>query len=56
MHLGLNFDDVLSYISLVDDQQRLELTYAQVEQLLYAVIHSDIRSPYKMLFYSFDTR
>lgn len=56
LHLGLSFDDVLSYVSLVDTRQRLELSYAQVEQLMYAVIHSDTRTPYKMLFYSFDTR
>lgn len=28
LHLGLSFDDVLSYISLVDNRQRLELSYA----------------------------
>lgn len=28
LHLGLSFDDVLSYISLIDNRQRLELSYA----------------------------
>lgn len=28
LHLGLNFDEVLSYIALVDDRERLKLSYA----------------------------